>query len=404
MLAIMLKKNKKIWRTISVVCLALLLAGCDEPKEKEAEAEIEHVRYLQLKTEELILTSILPGRVSPLALAEIRPQVDGIITERLFEEGSTVQKGQTLYRIDAAPYQAAYAAALASLNEAKAHEAALALLEKRQRRLLPGLSISRQDLDNTISQHGQALARVSKAQADLENAAINLSYTEIKAPVSGRIGAATITIGALVTANQPSALAVIRQIDRVYIDMTQSSADIIRLRRAIAQRMMSVSRDTTKVRLKLEDGSPYTTITQVHSESSPHWIQGELLFSEVFVEQSTGNVKLRAVIDNPDGLLLPGMYVTAIIEEGTINNAMLIPQRSVMANNMGGHAVFLLQKDDDTFRVIRREVTLDRAIGNRWLIKDGLKEGDLLVVDGLQKAVPGMPVKGVPSSSTVEGK
>ena len=149
MLAIMLKKNKKIWRTISVVCLALLLAGCDEPKEKEAEAEIEHVRYLKLKTEELILTSILPGRVSPLALAEIRPQVDGIITERLFEEGSTVQKGQTLYRIDAAPYQAAYAAALASLNEAKAHEAALALLEKRQRRLLPGLSISRQDLDRT---------------------------------------------------------------------------------------------------------------------------------------------------------------------------------------------------------------------------------------------------------------
>ena len=259
-------------------------------------------------------------------------------------------------------------------------------------------------MDNTISQHGQALARVSKAQADLENAAINLSYTEIKAPVSGRIGAATITIGALVTANQPSALAVIRQIDRVYIDMTQSSADIIRLRRAIAQRMMSVSRDTTKVRLKLEDGSPYTTLSQVHSESSSHWIQGELLFSEVFVEQSTGNVKLRAVIDNPDGLLLPGMYVTAIIEEGTINNAMLIPQRSVMANNMGGHAVFLLQQDDDTFRVIPREVTLDRAIGNRWLIKDGLKEGDLLVVDGLQKAVPGMLVNGVPSSSTVEGK
>lgn len=365
------------------------------------------MRYLALKQEELILTSALPGRVSPLALAEVRPQVDGIITERLFEEGSTVQKGQTLYRIDAAPYQAAYAAAQASLDEEKAHETALALLEKRQRGLLPGLSISRQDLDNTISQHGQARARVSKAQAELENAAINLSYTEIKAPVAGRIGAATITIGALVTAKQPSALAIIRQIDRVYIDMAQSSADIIRLRRAIAQRMMSVSSDTTKVRLKLEDGSPYTAITQAHSESSPHWIQGELLFSEVFVEQSTGNVKLRAVIDNPDGLLLPGMYVTAIIEEGTIKNAMLIPQRSVMANNMGGHAVFLLQKDqkgDGTFRVIRRKVTLDRAIGNRWLIKDGLNEGDLLVVEGLQKAMPGMLVKGVPSSSPVEGK
>ena len=403
----MLKINKKLWRTISAVCLALLLAGCDKPGEKESEAEIEHVRYLALKQEELILTSALPGRVSPLALAEVRPQVDGMITERLFEEGSTVQKGQTLYRIDAAPYQAAYAAAQASLDEAKAYETALALLEKRQRGLLPGLSISRQDLDNTISQHGQARARVSKAQAELENAAINLSYTEIKAPVAGRIGAATITIGALVTANQPSALAIIRQIDRAYIDMTQSSADIIRLRRAIAQRMMSVSSDTTKVCLKLEDGSPYTAITQAHGESSPHWIQGELLFSEVFVEQSTGNVKLRAVIDNPDGLLLPGMYVTAIIEEGTIKNAMLIPQRSVMANNMGGHAVFLLQKDqkgDGTFRVIRREVTLDRAIGNRWLIKDGLNEGDLLVVEGLQKAKPGMLVKGVPSSSPVEGK
>lgn len=403
----MLKTNKKLWRTISAVCLVLLLAGCDKPGEKESEAEIEHVRYLALKQEELILTSTLPGRVSPLALAEVRPQVDGIITERLFEEGSTVQKGQTLYRIDAAPYQAAYAAAQASLDEAKAHETALALLEKRQRGLLPGQSISRQDLDNTISQHGQARARVSKAQAELENAAINLSYTEIKAPVAGRIGAATITIGALVTANQPSALAIIRQIDRVYIDMTQSSADIIRLRRAIAQRMMSVSSDTTKVRLKLEDGSPYTAITQAHSEGSPHWIQGELLFSEVFVEQSTGNVKLRAVIDNPDGLLLPGMYVTAIIEEGTIKNAMLIPQRSVMANKRGGHAVFLLQKapkGDGTFRVIRREVTLDRAIGNRWLIKDGLNEGDLLVVEGLQKAMPGMLVKGVPSSSPVEGK
>lgn len=398
----MLKTNKKVWRTISAVCLALLLAGCDKPGEKESEAKIEHVRYMTLKPEELILTSALPGRVSPLALAEVRPQVDGIITERLFEEGSTVQKGQTLYRIDAAPYQAAYAAAQASLDEAKAHETALALLEKRQRGLLPGLSISRQDLDNTISQHGQARARVSKAQAELENATINLSYTEIKAPVAGRIGAATITIGALVTANQPSALAIIRQIDRVYIDMTQSSADIIRLRRAIAQRVMSVSSDTTKVRLKLEDGSPYTAITQAYSESSPHWIQGELLFSEVFVEQSTGNVKLRAVIDNPDGLLLPGMYVTAIIEEGTIKNAMLIPQRCVMANTMGGHAVFLLQKDhksDGTFRVIRREVTLDRAIGNRWLIKDGLNEGDLLVVEGLQKAIPGTLVKGVPSSS-----
>lgn len=403
----MLKTNKKIWKTIPVICLALFLAGCDTPLEKGVETEIEHVRYMTLKQEKLTLTSTLPGRVSSLVLAEVRPQVDGIITERLFEEGSAVQKGQTLYRIDPAPYQAAYAAARASLDEAKAHATALALLEKRQRGLLPGQSISRQDLDNTIYQHAEARARVSKAQAELENAAINLSYTEIKAPVSGRIGASAITIGALVTANQPSALAVIRQIDRIYVDMTQSSTDIIRLRRAIAQRMMSVSSDMTKVRLKLGDGSPYTAITQAQGEGSPHWIQGEILFSEAFVEQGTGNVKLRAVFNNPDDLLLPGMYVTALIEEGIVDNAILAPQRSVMANNTGGHTVLLLEKDekgDGIFRVIRRDVTLDRAIGNRWLIKSGLNEGDLLVVEGLQKAIPGTLVKGVPSSPAVNRK
>ena len=171
--------------------------------------------------------------------------------------------------------------------------------------------------------------------------------------------------------------------------------------------MMSVSGDVTKIRLRLEDGSPYTAVKPAPGESSPQWIQGELLFSEAYVEQSTGNVKLRAVIDNPDGLLLPGMYVTAIFEEGTIDNAMLVPQRSVVATGTGGHAVFLLEKapgDDGSFRVIRRDVTLDRAVGNRWLIKDGLKEGELLVVDGLQKTVPGMLVKGVPASSAAEGK
>lgn len=398
----MLKINKKIQKIILPVCLVPILAGCDGSTEKEPEAATEHVLYLALRREPLTLTSTLPGRVSSLVLAEVRPRVDGIITERLFEEGSVVQKGQTLYRIDPAPYQAAYAGAQASLEEAKAHASALALLEKRQRNLLPGQSISRQDLDNTISQHGQARARVTRAEAELKNAAINLSYTEVKAPVSGRIGTSAITIGALVTANQPAALAVIRQTDRVYVDMTQSSADIIRLRRAIAQRMMSVSADVTKVRLRLEDGSPYTAITQPQGECSPHWIQGEILFSEVFVEQSTGNVKIRAVVDNPDGLLLSGMYVTAIIEEGTVNNAILIPQRSVMASKNGGHAVFLLEKDGkdgSTFRVTRREVTLDRAVGNRWLIKDGLNEGDLLVVEGLQKAIPETLVKGAPYSS-----
>lgn len=396
----MLRINKKLWGTISAACL-LFLSGCDAPMEKDADDKIELVRYLELQPEKLALTSTLPGRVSPLVAAEVRPQVDGIIIERLFEEGSTVQKGQPLYQIDPAPYQAAYDAAKASLEEAVVHADALALLEKRHRRLFKSQSISRQELDDTVSQHAQARARVSKAKAELRNAAINLSYTTIKAPVSGHIGASSITIGALVTASQPSALAVIRQTDRVYIDMTQSSMDIIRLRRALAKRMMSVSSGVANVHLKLEDGSPYAAIAQDQEKDSPEWIQGEILFSEGFVEQSTGNVKLRAIFDNPDGLLLPGMYVTAILREGAVDNAMLVPQGCVMANNTGGHFVFLLKEEENAsggFRVIRRDITLDRAIGNRWLVKGGLEQGERLVVEGLQKVMPGALVKGVPSA------
>ena len=396
----MLRNNKKLWGTISAACL-LLLAGCDAPMEKEADDKIELVRYLELQQEKLELTSALPGRVSPLVAAEVRPQVDGIIIERLFEEGTTVQKGQPLYQIDPAPYQAAYDAAKASLEEAEVHAEALALLEKRHRRLFESRSISRQELDDTISQHAQARARVSKAKAELRNAGINLSYTTIKAPVSGHIGASSITIGALVTASQPSALAVIRQTDRVYIDMTQSSMDIIRLRRALAKRMMSASNGVANVHLKLEDGSPYAALVQDQEKGSPERIQGEILFSEGFVEQSTGNVKLRAIFNNPDGLLLPGMYVTAILREGSVDNAMLVPQGCVMANNTGGHFVFLLTEEENAsggFRVIRRDITLDRAIGNRWLVKGGLEQGERLVVEGLQKVMPGALVKGVPSA------
>ena len=379
--------------------LTLLAFGCNR-----AEAPVSphaEVQYLVLGEEKLTLSSTLPGRVSAMVTAEVRPQVDGIIIERLFEEGADIKKGQTLYRIEPSAYQAAHATAKASLAEAKAAVTSLALMEKRQRILIQQHAISQQELDNSTSQHGQARARIAKAEAELEAAAIKLAHTEVKAPVSGRIGASAFTVGSLVTANQSSALAVIQQIDRVFVDITQSSAEAIRLRRAMAQGRMSANGNGTQVRLILEDGSPYTAVTAAaqHAEE-PVWIKGTLLFSEISVGQSTGSLMLQAIVCNPDGLLLPGMYVKAIIEEGAVNNAVLIPQGAAFANNAGSHAVYILQKEgakDELYRMERRDVRIDRAYGNRWIVSDGLHAGEMLVVEGFQKANSGEIVKGVPA-------
>ncbi|MDL2316203.1 efflux RND transporter periplasmic adaptor subunit [Desulfovibrio sp. OttesenSCG-928-A18] len=379
-----------------LLLLLLALSGCDKGEQQPAEPE--EVRYSIVTEQRITLSSDLPGRVSALVMSEVRPQVDGIILERLFEEGADVQKGQVLYQIDPAVYEATYNTAKAALAEAEANVAALALLEQRYGDLVKRNAVSRQDLDNAISEHGQARARIARARAELEAAAINLAYTRIKAPVSGRIGASAVTPGALVTANQPAALAVIQQTDRVYVDITQSSADTIRLRRAMAQGRMAPNGSAAKVRLTLEDGSPYTPVASGHTDGEPDWILGDLLFSEISVGQTTGSVSLRSVFNNPDGLLLPGMYVTATIEEGALDRAVLIPQGSVLSNGAGGHVVFVLHRDEsgeDLFRVERRELTLLRTYGNRWIVKSGLAAGDLLIVEGLQKALSGELVKGV---------
>ena len=376
-------------------------SGCGP--EDTPQAGLEEVRYSVVSEERVTLTNDLPGRVSALVVSEVRPQVDGIILERLFEEGADVEKGQILYRIDPAMYRAAYNTARAVLTEAEANVTALALREKRYGSLVKTNAVSRQDLDNAISEHGQARARIARAQAELEAAAINLAYTEIKAPVSGRIGASSVTPGALVTANQPAALAVIQQTGRVYVDITQSSADTIRLRRAMAQGRLSANGSAAKVRLTLEDGSPYAPVAHAEENGAIEWIQGDLQFSEISVGQTTGSVALRAVFDNPDGLLLPGMYVKATIEEGAVDNAVLIPQGSVLSGGSGGHMVYVLRESDSgdgLFLVERREVALDRALGNRWIVKSGLFGGDILIVKGLQKAVAGETVKGVPVQNT----
>ena len=393
----------KIYRLllpVSMLCLTLAVLGCNNEQD-HAPARVE-VQYLVLHEEKLTLSSTLPGRVTALITAEVRPQIDGIILERLFEEGSEVKMGQVLYRLDPASYQAAYATASASLAEAKAAVTSIALLEKRQKLLIKQFAVSQQELDNSISLHGQARARVARAEAELQSAAINLAHAEIKAPVSGLIGSSAFTVGALVTANQPSALAVIQQIDRVFVDIPQPSAESVRLRRAIAQGRVSANDNTTKVRLILEDGSPYTLVGAVQNAGEPAWIQGDLLFSEISVGQSTGSLMLRAVVSNPDRLLLPGMYVKAVIEEGSIDKAVLIPQGAAFANNAGEHFVYVLHKagtEENLYDVTRRNVRLERAIGNRWVAGAGLNTGDMLVVEGFQKAMPGETVIGVPAQA-----
>ena len=386
-------------RLVLTLWVTAFLCGCHEttsPPEQKAE-----VRYFSVAEEPLPLTSTLPGRVSALVVSEVRPQVDGIISKRLFKEGANVQQGQILYQIDPALYEAAYNTAKATLAEAQASVSSLALLEKRYRALIRTQSISRQELDNAISNHRQARARVDKAKAELETAAINLAYTQIKAPVSGRIGASSVTAGALVTANQTQPLATIQQIDRVYVDLNQSSVDAIRLRRSLAVGTVSSNRNI-KVRLMLEDGSPYTPVGDSRDEE-PQWIEGDLLFSEILVGETTGSVTLRAMFSNPDGLLLPGMYVTAMFVEGIQPRAVTIPQCCVLSSGEGRHFVFALEKtpsEQEKFRVVRRFIEIERAIGNRWLVKKGLSAGDLVVFEGLQKIMQGEYVNAVPVSST----
>ena len=419
----------------ALLCLCLAQAGCSD--QEHPATDTPQARYLPVTPERLVLTSELPGRVAALVTAEVRPQVDGIIQQRLFEEGAVVAKGQTLYQIDPAVYEAARNTAKAELEEAQVHAAAQQKREARVRVLARANAVSQQELDDVQAELGRARARVARARAALETAEINLDYTRIKAPVAGKIGRSSVTRGALVTANQTSPLAVIQQIDHVYVDITQPSANMLRLRRLAASLGPAWGKGASGARLILEDGTPYAAPTAptaagaagaagadvagtpdvVNSptmqnatnsqnapnpagaaEGEPHWITGDLLFAEISVAQSTGNVSLRALFPNPEGLLLPGMYARVRIEEGVIENALLVPQRAVMTDNEGHHFVLTLQgpqrppsgKDAaPVFAVQRKNVQLDRPHGNRWLVRSGLEAGDLVVIEGLQKAVPG---------------
>jgi membrane fusion protein (multidrug efflux system) len=327
------------------------------------------------------LTTELPGRTSSYLVAEIRPQVNGIIQKRLFKEGSDVKAGQLLYQIDPAPFQAIYDSARASLAKAEANLPSIRSKAARYKELLVDKAVSQQDYDDAAAAVEQAKAEIEYWKASVEAARINLGYTRVTAPISGRIGRSSVTDGALVTAYQATALSTIQQMDPIYVDVTQSSAELLRLKRNLETGQLSADRENgRKVHILLEDGTPYT-------------MEGLLQFRDVTVDPATGSFTLRIVVPNPEHLLLPGMYVRAVVQEGIAEQAILAPQQGVSRNTKGEPIALVV---DEAGVVQQRMLTLNRTIGDQWLVASGLSAGDRVIVEGMLSARPGTAVKAVP--------
>jgi membrane fusion protein (multidrug efflux system) len=365
---------------------ALGLAGCGASNGggQQQNKGTPEVGVVTLQSAPVTLTTELPGRTSPYEVSDVRPQVSGIVKGRLFQEGAMVRAGQVLYRIDPAPYQAAYDQAKAQLANAVANVATLQIKAQRYADLVKINAVSRQDLDDAEAAYKQAAAMVQQQKAALEAARINLGYTRVTAPISGRIGVSSVTVGALVTADQTAALSTIQRLDPIYVDVTQSASDELRLRREIASgQIHNDGAAGLAVRLRLDDGSDYGR-------------EGRLQFTDVTVDPATGAVTLRAVFPNPDGLLLPGLYVRAIVIEGVQNNGLLVPQQGVARDDKGQPTALVV---DARGRADLRSLQISRAVGNQWLVTDGLHSGDRLITEGLLNVKPGQPVRAVPAGS-----
>jgi membrane fusion protein (multidrug efflux system) len=364
-----------------------LLAGCDRRQQVQAPSAPPEVGVVVIKPQRVALTTELAGRISAYLVAEVRPQVGGIIQKRLFTEGADVKEGEVLYQIDPTIYQAAYNSARAALARAEANLDPARLKAARYEDLVKIDAVSQQDFDDASAALKQAEADVEAGKAALETARINLAYAKVTAPISGRIGRSSVTDGALVTANQPAALATIQQLGTVYVDVTQSSAELLRLKENLARGLLkSNATAQTKVMLLLEDGSSYP-------------LPGTLKFSEVTVDQSTGSITLRAVFPNPKQTLLPGMFVRAIVQEGTNEQGILVPQRGVTRNPAGNAMVMVVGSEE---KVEPRVIKVVQTVGDNWLVSEGLKAGDRVILEGLQKARPGTPVKAVPFGSKTD--
>ncbi|HPA14857.1 MAG TPA: efflux RND transporter periplasmic adaptor subunit [Desulfobacterales bacterium] len=373
--------NQPIQWTMALVVLAslLLTGGCNRGHEPSAApAPVPEVVTLTIEPRPVELTTELPGRTSAYLVAEIRPQVNGIIQKRHFQEGSDVKAGQLLYQIDPAPFQAAFDSAQATLAKVQANLPSIRSRAERYKDLSADNAVSRQDYDDAAASMEQAMAEIECWKAQVETARINLDYTRVTAPISGRIGKSSVTDGALVTAYQPMALATIQQMDPIYVDVTQSSTELLRLKRNLETGRLSNDQENGRaVRILLEDGTPYP-------------MEGKLQFRDVTVDPATGSFSLRIVVPNPKYLLLPGMFVRAVVKEGNAEQAILVPQEGVTRNPKGEPIAFIV---DDTDTVRQRMLTLDRAIGNQWLVSSGLSAGDRLIVEGMLNIRPDTAVK-----------
>ncbi|GGY77953.1 MexX family efflux pump subunit [Cellvibrio zantedeschiae] len=326
------------------------------------------------------ITSELPGRTSAYRKAEVRPQVSGIIQKRLFTEGAEVKAGTQLYQIDPASYEAALSSAEADLSRAQANFTTAKARHNRVQSLGASKVISQQDLDDSVAALAQAQSGVEIAKASAENARINLKYTKVLAPISGVIGKSSVTEGALVSAGQAQVLATIQQLDPIYVDVSQSVDEMLKLRRQIKNGKLSAPGEA-KVKLLLSDSSPYVQ-------------EGRLQFSEVGVSETTGTVVLRALFPNPDKLLLPGMFVRAELQDGVHAKAILIPQQGVTRDRSGGATTLVVNKES---KVELRPIKTSTTLGDKWLVEEGLAVGEQVIVEGLQKAKPGATVKAVPA-------
>ena len=363
----------------AMVAAGLFTAGCGK-KQQAAPPAVPEVATISVKAQLVELTTELPGRTSAFRTAEIRPQVNGILQKRLFQEGSNVQAGQVLYQIDPATFQAAYDNAKAALSRAEANLPAIRSRVERYQELIADKAVSRQDYDDAIAAMKQAEAEIEVSKAMVDTARVNLEHTRITAPISGRIGRSEVTDGALATAYQPQPLATIQQLDPIYVDVPQSTSELLALRARMKEGRLDLGKDQSAVRLVLENGTPYSE-------------EGRLQFQDVTVDPTTGSVIFRIVFPNPQGVLLPGMFVRAVIKEGVSRQAILIPQQSVSRDPKGNPSVLLV---DAGGKVEQRALSLDRAVGDKWLVSKGLSAGDNVVVEGMQKVRPGASVKVVP--------
>lgn len=373
-----MKMNRGLTPLAAILMLsgAVVLSGCDDKSQQSAQKSAPEVGVVTLKAAPVNMTTELPGRTSAYRVAEVRPQVSGIILKRNFVEGTDIKAGESLYQIDPAPYQATYNSAVGDLAKAQANARIAQVTLNRYKPLLGTKYISQQDYDTAAATLAQNNAAVRSAQAAVENARINLAYTKVSSPISGRIGKTAVTEGALVQNGQTTALATVQQLDPLYVDLTQSSDDFMRLRNQLSSGELTQGKGKAPVTIVLNDG---TTLKQ----------KGTLEFSDVTVDQTTGSITLRAIVPNPDHSLLPGMFVRARVEEGVNQNALLVPQQAIARTPTGQATAMVVNAED---KVDVRQVTAQEAIGDKWLVTSGLKAGDRVISVGVQRAAQGAKV------------